>query len=135
MNVLVDFWKDMFKWNYTATRKQYWIPTIVYSILFNILFYSTGIAIVGTSYLDFTNVNPFTMIIGLIMFIAQITLTARRLHDTNRSAAWILIGLIPIIGWIILVVMLCQPSNIVDTRNYSEQLNQSSQNTIHFEKM
>ena len=27
----------------------------------------------------------------------------RRLHDTDRSGWWLLIGLIPVIGWIVLV--------------------------------
>lgn len=132
METLMDFWKDMFKWNYTASRKQYWIPTIVYSIVYNILFYSTGIAIIGTSYLDFTNVNPFVAIVGVVMFIAQTTLTARRLHDTNRSAAWLLIGLLPVIGWIVLLIMLCQPTNVSKNKNYAAQLNQSSQDAVHY---
>ncbi|MHC5228986.1 DUF805 domain-containing protein [Enterococcus sp. LJL99] len=125
MTTLVEFWKDMFRWNYTATRKQYWIPTIVYSILYNILFYSTGLTLTGISYLEIINMNPVVSLLGLALFIAQITLTARRLHDTNRSAAWILIGLLPVIGWIILVVMLCQPAKKEGTKEFSLLLNQS----------
>ncbi len=34
----------------------------------------------------------------------------RRLHDTDRSGWWILIGLIPIIGWILLIVWYCTDS-------------------------
>jgi len=124
MTTLLEYWKDMFRWNYTATRKQYWIPTIVYSILYNILFYSTGIVLIGASYLDFTNVNPFVALIGVALFIAQLTLTARRLHDTNRSALWMLIALVPIIGWIILIIMLCQPGKVVQTTEYAEFMNQ-----------
>jgi hypothetical protein len=30
----------------------------------------------------------------------------RRLHDTNRSGWWILIGLIPIVGWVWIIVLL-----------------------------
>jgi uncharacterized membrane protein YhaH (DUF805 family) len=29
--------------------------------------------------------------------------TVRRLHDIDRSGWWILIGLVPLIGWIILI--------------------------------
>ena len=33
----------------------------------------------------------------------------RRLHDTNKSGAYILVVLIPIIGQIVLLIMLCLP--------------------------
>ncbi|MEO1770195.1 hypothetical protein IGI46_001780 [Enterococcus sp. AZ163] len=115
----------MFKWNYTATRKQYWIPTIVYSVLYNMLFYSTGIAVTGFSYIEFSNFNPIVVTVGALLFIAQFTLTARRLHDTNRSAAWVLIGLIPVIGWIGLIILLCQPTKSYKRNEFSEYMNQS----------
>ena len=37
-------------------------------------------------------------------------MAVRRLHDTDRSGWWILIGLIPIIGWILLIVWFCTDS-------------------------
>ncbi|MFC4770585.1 DUF805 domain-containing protein [Enterococcus hermanniensis] len=126
MQALLEYWSDMFKWNYTATRKQYWIPTIVYSILYNILFYSTGIAVTGFSYIDFSTTNSFVAALGVVFFIAQFTLTTRRLHDTNRSAAWILLGLIPVIGWIALIVILCQPTRTYENRTFATYLNQST---------
>ena len=39
----------------------------------------------------------------------MIDATIRRLHDTNKSGAYILIGLIPVVGQIILLIMLCLP--------------------------
>lgn len=33
----------------------------------------------------------------------------RRLHDTNKSGAYILVVLIPIVGQIVLLIMLCLP--------------------------
>jgi uncharacterized membrane protein YhaH (DUF805 family) len=125
MSTLAEFWGDMFKWNYTATRKQYWIPTIVYSLLYNLMFYSTGITLTGFSYITFANTNTFVAAMGIVLGIAQITLTARRLHDTNRSAAWLFIGLLPVIGWIILVIMLCQPTKGYQTREFGKYVNQS----------
>lgn len=125
MSSLVEYWQDMFKWNYTATRKQYWIPTLIYSLLFNMLFYSTGVAITGFTYVTITNVNPLVGILGVLLFIAQFTITARRLHDSNHSAAWMLIGLVPVIGWIILIIILCQPSKTQLDNEISNQLNQS----------
>ena len=35
---------------------------------------------------------------------------ARRLHDTGRSAWWLLLSLLPVAGWIVLIVFFVQPS-------------------------
>lgn len=43
----------------------------------------------------------------LLPIIAAAT---RRLHDTNRSGWWQLIVLVPVIGWIMIVVFLAQES-------------------------
>jgi uncharacterized membrane protein YhaH (DUF805 family) len=32
----------------------------------------------------------------------------RRLHDTDRSAWWLLLLLIPIIGWLVILIFNCQ---------------------------
>jgi uncharacterized membrane protein YhaH (DUF805 family) len=40
----------------------------------------------------------------------------RRLHDTNRTGWWILIGLIPLIGLIVLLVFYLQRSDPGENR-------------------
>ena len=41
---------------------------------------------------------------GLAVFIPSLAVAFRRLHDTNRSAWWLLIALVPFIGAIVLLV-------------------------------
>jgi uncharacterized membrane protein YhaH (DUF805 family) len=53
---------------------------------------------------------------GLALFLPGISVAIRRLHDTNRSGWWILIGLIPIIGWIVLLVFYLQQSDPTENR-------------------
>ena len=48
--------------------------------------------------------------LGLAMLIPGIAVSVRRLHDTNRSSWWLLIGLVPIIGAIVLFVFTVQDS-------------------------
>jgi uncharacterized membrane protein YhaH (DUF805 family) len=48
------------------------------------------------------------LLYGLALFVPNIAVTARRLHDTDRSGWWQLLILIPLIGFIILVVFLGQ---------------------------
>jgi uncharacterized membrane protein YhaH (DUF805 family) len=40
----------------------------------------------------------------LAVLLPSLGVSIRRLHDTNRSGWWILIGLIPIVGWILFIV-------------------------------
>jgi uncharacterized membrane protein YhaH (DUF805 family) len=52
----------------------------------------------------------FVVIVVLALVVPSLAVTVRRLHDTNRSGWWILIGLIPLIGGIVLLVFECQDS-------------------------
>ena len=51
---------------------------------------------------------PYTLW-GLATFIPWLALAWRRLHDANRSGGWWFIGLIPFVGWIILLVFFLLP--------------------------
>ena len=85
-----------------ARRAEYW-----YFFLFNVLI-SIGLAIVD-SVLGTNSV--LGGIYSLAVLIPSIAVGARRLHDTGRSGWWLLIGLIPIIGAIVLLVFLVQDSS------------------------
>ena len=42
--------------------------------------------------------------LALALFIPGLAVSFRRLHDTDRSAWWLLIGLIPLVGAVVLIV-------------------------------
>lgn len=44
---------------------------------------------------------------GLAMLLPNLSVGARRLHDTARSGFWLLVGLVPLVGWILLIVWWC----------------------------
>lgn len=85
-------------------RSEFW-----YFVLFTFL---VGIvtsildAVLGTGYDDTTGglVNTLG---SLVLFLPSLAVGVRRLHDTGRSGWWILIGIIPIVGWILLIVWYC----------------------------
>ncbi len=100
-----DYFLDVIKNKYAqfdgrARRSEYW-----YFVLFNILI-SLGIGIVGT----LLDLSFLSMIYSLAIFIPGIAVAVRRLHDTGRSGLWVLIGLIPVIGVIVLIVFLVEDS-------------------------
>jgi uncharacterized membrane protein YhaH (DUF805 family) len=84
-----------------ARRKEYWsffllilAAYIVAGIVDGILGMST---LVGGVY------GPLTLLTALFFFIPSLAVGVRRLHDTNRSGWWILIGFIPLIGALVLI--------------------------------
>lgn len=78
-----------------ATRSEYW-----WFVLFIILA-SLGISMIS---------DVLGGIFGLATLLPSIAAATRRLHDTNRSGWWQLICLVPLIGWIVLIVFLAQDS-------------------------
>ncbi|PZS21195.1 MAG: DUF805 domain-containing protein [Pseudonocardiales bacterium] len=77
-----------------ARRKEYWMFA-----LFNVIV-SIVVAILG-SVLGTGLLSLFYMMAVLVPGVA---VAVRRLHDTGRSAWWLLIALIPLIGGIVLIV-------------------------------
>ena len=55
-------------------------------------------------------------IVSLILSIPCYAAGARRLHDTNRSGWWQLLWIIPIIGWIVVIVFLAQAGEPTENR-------------------
>ena len=56
-------------------------------------------------------IRPLGIIFGLAIIIPNISVTARRLHDINRSGWWQLLWFIPLLGWIPLLIWNCTKSN------------------------
>ena len=51
-----------------------------------------------------------TTLYALAVLVPGLAVSARRLHDTNRSGWWILTGLVPILGWIALLIFYVEDS-------------------------
>ena len=49
--------------------------------------------------------TPLEALVGLVVLLPNLAVSVRRLHDTGRSGWWLLIGLIPLAGPIILIVL------------------------------
>ena len=106
MNYYIECWKKYVEFSGRARRKEYWM-----FILFNLI--ASIVAGVIDGVLG-------TMTIGylysLAVLLPSLAVSARRLHDTDRSGWWLLIGLIPILGWIVLLVFMCMDSTPGENR-------------------
>lgn len=54
--------------------------------------------------------NLLCWLFGIALVIPDLSVGVRRLHDTGKSGWWYLISVIPLIGWIWLIILWCQAS-------------------------
>ncbi len=90
-----------------ARRSEYWyfaLFVIIVSVVAGIID-----GILGTRD-TISNTGLVGGIASLALLLPNLGVGARRLHDTGRSGWWLLIGLIPVIGWIVLIVFFVQDS-------------------------
>jgi len=91
-----------------ASRKEYWVFYVFNFLISWGLIIFDIIMINGAGLPDF-RVGTFIYVIFLLaLFIPSLAVLIRRLHDTGRSAAWLFIVFIPIVGAIALVIFLVQ---------------------------
>jgi uncharacterized membrane protein YhaH (DUF805 family) len=55
-------------------------------------------------------------IAGLALLLPGLSVAIRRLHDTDHSGWWVLIGLIPLIGFIVLLVFYLREGDAGENR-------------------
>jgi uncharacterized membrane protein YhaH (DUF805 family) len=91
------------KFDGRASRSMFW-----WWVLFYVL------VLVAANILDaaiFDSSPILSSVASLGLLLPNLSVSIRRLHDTNRTGWWILIGLIPIIGFIVLLVFYLQDSD------------------------
>jgi uncharacterized membrane protein YhaH (DUF805 family) len=91
-----------------ARRSEYW-----FFFLFTVIVGAIGgvlDAILGFRGGLYGGTGPVQGILQLALLVPSLAVGARRLHDTGRSGWWQLLGLIPIIGWIVLLIWFVQDS-------------------------
>ena len=64
--------------------------------------------------LSLFDLDVLYVLLSLFIFIPSIAVGVRRLHDTGRSGWWLLISLVPLVGFIILLVFLLQEGEVGD---------------------
>lgn len=108
-----------------ARRKEYWMFTL-FTALFGI------VAMILDSVLG-SNIEPLPygfiyFIYILATFLPALGVFVRRLHDLGKSGWWFLIGLVPIIGSIWLLVLLCTNGQAGENKYGPDPKNGSSFN-------
>lgn len=88
--------------NGRATKSEFWW-WVLFAVLVNI-----SAQILGDI--------PAAMV-SLAILLPYLAVTARRLHDIGKSGWWQLVGIIPLIGWLIVIYWCVQDSTDDSTYN------------------
>ncbi|MDR1593426.1 MAG: DUF805 domain-containing protein [Prevotellaceae bacterium] len=116
-----------------AQRKEFWMFALFNYIFLMILIMISSL-LFGVQETTPGNApsNPFSIIIvilyGLFILIPSLAVTVRRLHDINKSGWWILISLVPMIGFIWFLVLLCIDGTVGDNQYGTDPKNRSVEN-------
>jgi uncharacterized membrane protein YhaH (DUF805 family) len=102
---LISYWKKVVLENYAnftgrARRAEFWwyfLASFLINVVLNILDAILGLGMGG-------GIGVLSGIYGLAVLVPGLAVGVRRLHDTDKSGWWLLIGLIPIVGIIVLIV-------------------------------
>ncbi len=103
------FWKKGFDFKGRSNRSEYWWAYLANILIYILLAILSGI----TSAINETLGLLFSLIYILYSFgqiIPSLSINIRRVRDMGKSWQWIFINLIPIVGAIWFIVILCQPS-------------------------
>ena len=123
-------WKNAFVFKGKTSRKDFWFFQLASFILFLILNISENL-LVNLQYAfltsDFSLLSTIFAVIGQTIsivsffyilgnFIVGLSISVRRLNDISKKWAWIFIQIIPILGSIYFIYLMCQPSFDVNSQ-------------------
>lgn len=102
-----SFFRNYSKFDGRARRSEYWFAVLGVSLI------SWVINLIALAVDGSGNVGVVTVISyiwALAILVPMLALVARRLHDVNKSFGYYFMGLIPIVGWILVLVQLVKDS-------------------------
>jgi len=96
------------------TRRTFWLsyvlPLSVLGLLASLADLALGFGEIETtttttSASAWWSMGPIAIVVSLLTLVPSISSTVTRLHDQGKSAVWLLFLLLPLIGWIVLLVV------------------------------
>jgi uncharacterized membrane protein YhaH (DUF805 family) len=101
---------DWIRWNGRLRRRTFLARALLATAAFAVLFV----------FLDRTAGYDSTLLLYPPYFIALASLCVRRLHDQARSAAWLLVAIVPLLGPLILAWRLLLTRGTHGTNQYGD---------------
>ena len=87
-----------------SRRKEYWMFVLLSIGIYFIASILDRIA--GMNGMIAGTYGPITALVVLGLLVPSLAVSIRRLHDSDRSGWWLLLGLVPMVGEIIVLVFM-----------------------------
>jgi uncharacterized membrane protein YhaH (DUF805 family) len=87
-----------------SRRKEYWMFTLLAIGIYIVASILDRIA--GMNGMIAGRYGPITTLVALGLLVPSLAVSIRRLHDSDRSGWWLLLGLVPMVGEIIVLVFM-----------------------------
>ncbi len=101
---LINPLKRVVDFNGRSTKEEYWTFVLCWGF---IIFLISNFLPTRSMHIGTYQVSVSTLLHTAVLGALSIAICIRRIHDTNRSGVWWLLALIPLIGTIWILVILC----------------------------
>lgn len=113
MNWFLTVLKKYVVFSGRSGRPEFWWFTLIYvivSLALGFVDLQLGLLIAGGA-------GMLSTIFSLATLLPVLGVGVRRLHDTDRSGWWMLLNLLPVIGWLVLLVFFIMPGTPEENRH------------------
>lgn len=103
-----SFFKRYTDFQGRSSRSEFWWVYLAFILCYIALMIVVGIVSVISDTLGYIVYGLFALA-SLAVLVPSIAISFRRLHDINKSAWWLLISLVPLVGGIVLLIFYVLP--------------------------
>lgn len=131
-----NFWKKYVDFNSTAKLSEFWLANGMHFLLFSFVYFLIEANIYLSERSDLFVFEFFLGFLSIVFFmflfatfLPTISSGWRRLHDAGLSGAFLLLLLIPYVGFIAVIILLCLPTkteNNIYIKKATSQTNQDN---------
>ena len=87
-----------------ARRAEYW-NFVLFATIFTVVFYLVDLLLFGADVLSGSKLSIFSTLFSLFIFLPNLAVSVRRLHDTDRSGKKLMWYYIVVVSWVVLAIL------------------------------